>query len=141
MNQAVTSFKTHQNAPQAQIGDEAMADAVQLVKTLETRYLRDLRRLIDTEILSRASTERRDAIVKIQQIAANLGVPLHELMSSASSRKASGNIGKKHGPAPAKYQHPENGELLWSGRGNTPKWVQAWEASGKPITDLLIDKA
>lgn len=134
-------LKTHQNAPQPQIGDEAMADAVQLVKTLETPYLRDLRRLIDSEIMGRAKSERTEAIFKIQQIAAGLGVSVGELMSSAMPRKAGNNAGVKHGPAPIKYRHPEDASLTWTGRGAKTKWVHAWEASGKSISDLLIDKA
>jgi DNA-binding protein H-NS len=135
--------KSHQNAPQAQIGAEAMADAVQLVKTLETPYLRDLRRLIDNEISLRSNEERREAIFKVQRIAADMGVTVAELMQSAmpKERKTGGNLGKKHGPAPAKYRNPEDHTQTWSGRGNAPKWVTAYESSGKSIADLLITKA
>lgn len=38
-------------------------------------------------------------------------------------------------PAP-QYQHPENSELVWTGRGRRPKWVESWLANGKPLDDL-----
>lgn len=132
-----TNSQTHQNAPQAQISTAAMADATQLVKTLETPYLRDLRRLIDAEIMSRASTERRDAIVKIQQIAANVGIPLKELMSSASPRKGA-NTGTKRGPSEMKFRNPDDESQQWSGRGLAPKWVKDWEAKYGSRDGLLI---
>lgn len=138
-----TVLKTHQNAPQAQIGDEAMADAVQLVKTLETPYLRDLRRLIDGEIITREKSKITDAMVQIQQIANGVGLSVEQLMNGALAkpRKAGSNAGIKHGPASIKYRHPEDASLTWAGRGRSPKWVMDWENSGKSIIDLLIDKA
>lgn len=133
----VNLHQPHQNAPQAQIGDSAMADATQLVKTLETPYLRELRRLIDNEIMSRASTERRDAIVKIQQIAQGLGVSLQDLMSAASPRKGAGT---KRGPSEMKYRSPDDESKQWSGRGLAPKWVKDWEAKYGSRDGLLISK-
>ena len=135
--------KSHQNAPQAQIGTSAMADAVELVKTLETPYLRDLRRLIDNEIMARADIERREAIFKVQRIAADMGISVADLVASAmpKERKAGVNLGKKYGPAPAKYHNPEDHSQTWSGRGNAPKWVTAWQNDGKSLDDLLITKA
>lgn len=46
-------------------------------------------------------------------------------------------------PAPAKakrppnaYQHPDDAELQWSGRGRKPKWVENWIAAGGTLDDL-----
>lgn len=41
---------------------------------------------------------------------------------------------------PAKYRHPTDPELTWSGRGRKPAWVQQWIESGKSIDDLLISE-
>lgn len=138
---SAVSLKTHQNAPQPQIGDEAMADAVQLVKTLETPYLRDLRRLIDSEIMSRASVERSQAIFQIQQIAASLGTSVHDLMSGMKERKVRSDAGKVVAPTEMKYQDPTDTARKWSGRGLAPKWVKDWEAQHGSREGLLIAKA
>lgn len=34
------------------------------------------------------------------------------------------------------YQHPEDNDLTWSGRGRKPKWVQDWIANGGTLEDL-----
>lgn len=49
-------------------------------------------------------------------------------------------------PSPAnrhtiQYQHPENDELCWSGRGRKPKWVEHWIAAGKTLDQLKIGAA
>lgn len=38
----------------------------------------------------------------------------------------------------AKYQHPENTDLQWTGRGRKPKWVEHCLAEGRTLTDLEI---
>ena len=48
-----------------------------------------------------------------------------------------GNTSAKSVSAP-KYQHPENPDLTWTGRGRKPNWfVEALE-SGKAAEDMLI---
>jgi DNA-binding protein H-NS len=42
------------------------------------------------------------------------------------------------GPIPSKYRGP-NGEE-WSGRGNTPKWLTALEATGRTKNEFLIQQ-
>ena len=39
-----------------------------------------------------------------------------------------------------KYAQPSNPELTWSGRGRTPKWVEAALASGLTLEELIIKK-
>lgn len=39
-----------------------------------------------------------------------------------------------------KYQHPENKELVWSGRGRQAKWVTEALASGKTLADLEVKR-
>ena len=41
-------------------------------------------------------------------------------------------------PVPAKYRHPENPSLTWSGRGRKPLWFVAALDSGKTPEDLAI---
>jgi DNA-binding protein H-NS len=41
-------------------------------------------------------------------------------------------------PAPVKYRHPENPKLTWTGRGKTPRWINAWLEEGKEVTALAV---
>lgn len=41
-------------------------------------------------------------------------------------------------PAVAKYRHPENAALTWSGRGRKPLWFAEALATGKSAEDLAI---
>lgn len=51
---------------------------------------------------------------------------------------ASGRRGKAAKASPAKYRHPENPSLTWSGRGRRPNWVTAALEQGKALEDLAI---
>ena len=48
--------------------------------------------------------------------------------------------GKTRAKAPVKFQHPENPELKWTGRGNKPNWVKECLANGLTMEQLLIQK-
>jgi ParB/RepB/Spo0J family partition protein len=39
------------------------------------------------------------------------------------------------------YQHPEDSELQWSGRGKKPKWVEHWITQGGTLEDLKVEGA
>lgn len=63
---------------------------------------------------------RKDAMAAVEKAAADHGFTLKELLSDKKDTKSK---------ATAKYRHPENPELTWSGRGRKPKWfVEALEA-------------
>lgn len=47
---------------------------------------------------------------------------------------------KTRAKAPVKFQHPENAELKWTGRGNKPNWVKECLANGLTMEQLLIQK-
>ena len=42
-------------------------------------------------------------------------------------------------PAAAKYRHPENAALTWSGRGRKPLWFVAALDAGKSPEDLAVN--
>lgn len=41
-------------------------------------------------------------------------------------------------PAVAKYHHPENAGLTWSGRGRKPQWFVEALAAGKSADDMAV---
>ena len=62
--------------------------------------------------------------------ARELGVSLEAILGGKPARAVSSAV--------AKYRHPENFELTWSGRGRTPKWIADHEANGGNREDYAI---
>ena len=42
-------------------------------------------------------------------------------------------------PPPAKYRHPENPDLTWSGRGRRPAWIREAVGAGRALSDFEND--
>ena len=141
MSKSATVLKTHQEAPQPQISASAMEDAIQLVKALETPYLRDLQKLIANEISTRMDQERHEAVFKVQKIASELGMSLEELIASTSRKSPVAKTAKVvRNPAAVKYRHPQDPELTWTGRGMAPKWFKDFQAANGSVDALLVAK-
>ncbi|MDH2329121.1 H-NS histone family protein [Cereibacter sp. SYSU M97828] len=82
----------------------------------------DLMRLRDDVITAIAQTEKenkRKAREELETRAKELGFSASELFGAGSAPKAGKAIKEK---APAKFRHPENPELTYSGRGRKPGW-------------------
>lgn len=54
---------------------------------------------------------------------------------------AEANPNRRYSAVTIQYQHPENAELCWTGRGRKPKWVEHFLAQGKTLDDLKITGA
>jgi DNA-binding protein H-NS len=90
--------------------------------------LRDLEDKTRREIKKREAEELSRARDEILSIAQKLGVPLKDIL---------GAQGKSKSGKPANhYQHPENADLHWSGRGRKPGWVKEWLQSGQSLETL-----
>jgi DNA-binding protein H-NS len=85
---------------------------------------------IDKAIKTYKVRKLNEARAELEAKALELGVTLDEILGVKSARKKS--------VVAAKYAHPENPALTWSGRGLAPKWVKAHEALGGSRDDLLI---
>lgn len=96
---------------------------------LTLQELRDLKEKVALEIRTKEAQSIQDARAKIQEIATSVGIPLSELLSKQP---------KKFGPAPIRYQHPDDAEKQWSGRGRAPKWIKEWQGDGKSLDALRI---
>lgn len=74
--------------------------------------------------------QKAEARARVEAVAREMGYSLAELI---------GVEGKTtRAPAAAKYRHPENPALTWSGRGRKPQWFLDALASGKSAEDLAI---
>lgn len=113
---------------------------------LSLTELRRLQSRVETEIRRRSDSARRDLLKKVQKMAAEEGLSLSDLLGSASSpgeekqpstaKRKTKAAAKKNGASPAKYRHPENPAIGWSGRGRKPQWVIDWLAQDKPLAEL-----
>ena len=85
---------------------------------------------VENEIKRRESEEKSKAKKQIIELAKAYGLSVEEVLG-----KVGATVRK---PVEAKYRHPENAELTWTGRGRKPVWVQELLAAGKTLEDLAI---
>jgi len=71
-----------------------------------------------------------EARAEAEAIARKFGFTLHQLAGTTSPTKKV--------PPEAKYRHPENPALTWSGRGRKPGWISEGLAAGKTLADFAI---
>ncbi|WGH80067.1 H-NS histone family protein [Jannaschia ovalis] len=71
---------------------------------------------------------------EIEAMLGKEGFTLADLFGGKQGKKPVAGAAK----APAKYRHPENGALTWSGRGRQPGWYKEALAQGKKPEDLAI---
>lgn len=74
--------------------------------------------------------KRAEALAAIEAAAKDHGFTLAELTDGA--------IKAMPVPKPAKYRHPENPDVTWSGRGRQPAWVKEALAAGKSLEQFLV---
>lgn len=104
----------------------------------------DLRQLIAiaTETLDRRIAQRaRQTLKEAKRLAAEVGFDVSFTKAAEPEGKGRSKGTGTRGKAVQKYRNPENPEETWSGRGRSPKWVQAALAGGRTMTDLQIETA
>lgn len=110
------------------------------LSTLNLPELRKLAGRIEKEIEKRAASTRAGLLKKLSKLAKEHGVSLDDLVSAARAvtpiKRAP--AAAKKAPLPAKYIHPSNRNLAWSGRGRKPGWVDAWLANGGTLSALEV---
>jgi DNA-binding protein H-NS len=73
---------------------------------------------------------KSEARAKLEAIAKEMGYALADLIGV--------EVNATRAPAAAKYRHPENAALTWSGRGRKPQWFADHIISGKDPSDLAV---
>jgi DNA-binding protein H-NS len=72
---------------------------------------------------------------EIERMLAAEGYTLNDIVEGRNrAKRAPGGAAK----APAKYRHPENHSLTWSGRGRQPGWYKEALQAGKTPEDLAV---
>lgn len=95
------------------------------LSSLSLVELQDLQKRIPGEIKRREESEKVNVLNELKALAQAKGFTLEQLLESKAvkTRKSSGTVA-------AKYRHPANPELQWTGRGRRPRWVEEWLQSG-----------
>ncbi|AJE47970.1 H-NS family nucleoid-associated regulatory protein [Celeribacter indicus] len=97
---------------------------------LDLEELKTLQKDVAKAIDDYTERKRREALAAAQAVAKEAGFTLDELVRPSGSSKK---------PAlPAKYRHPENPEVTWSGRGRQPQWIKDGLAQGKSLKDFAL---
>ena len=89
---------------------------------------KDLAKAIST-FEDRQKTDARSKARRI--IAKEMGYSLADLIGT--------EVKPTRAPAAAKYRHPENATLTWSGRGRKPLWFVAALDAGKSPEDMAVN--
>ncbi len=105
----------------------AKSGTVDLSK-LSLEELQTLARDIETEVVTRREADRERVLSQMRELAASLGLTLEEVVKGERNR----------GTIAAKYRHPANPALTWSGRGKRPAWVNEALAAGMSMDDLAV---
>jgi DNA-binding protein H-NS len=100
------------------------------LEALTLSELKKMQKDVAKAISTFEDRQKAEVRAKVEALARNLGYSLAELVGTETK--------SSRAPAAAKYRHPENLALTWSGRGRKPRWfVEALEA-GKTASDLAI---
>lgn len=105
------------------------------LNSLTLPELEKLRKDVARAIETFRARQKAAARAELEELARARGFTLAELLEAAPAR--SRRRAAREAPA-AKYRHPENPALTWSGRGRIPGWIKAHEAAGKSREDFRI---
>lgn len=92
--------------------------------------LKKLEKDVTKAVATFEDRQKAEARAEAEVIARKFGFALSDLVEASTPRK-------KVAPE-ARYRHPENASVTWSGRGRKPGWISAGLASGKTLEDFAI---
>jgi len=84
----------------------------------------------ENALQEKKTKKRKEVIAQIKELAASIGVTVEIDDSNKPVRK-----GKK---VAAKYCNPDDKSQTWTGRGVSPKWMQALSEAGHEKSEFLI---
>ncbi|MCJ7874720.1 H-NS histone family protein [Phaeobacter sp. J2-8] len=100
------------------------------LEALSLSELKKMQKDVARAISTFEDRQKAEARAKVEALARDLGYSLAELVNTEAKTARA--------PAAAKYRHPENPALTWSGRGRKPQWFVEALAAGKTASDLAI---
>ena len=100
------------------------------IEAMSLKELKSLQKDLAKAISTFEDRQKSDARSKLEIIAKEMGYSLADLIGT--------EVKPTRAPAAAKYRHPENAALTWSGRGRKPQWFADHENLGKDTSDLAV---
>ncbi len=100
------------------------------LEALPLKELLKLQKDLTKAISTYEDRQKTEARAKLDIIAKEMGYSLADLVGA--------ELKSIRAPAVAKYRHPENAALTWSGRGRKPQWFTDQINSGKDPSDLAV---
>ena len=101
------------------------------IEALSLKELKSLQKDLAKAISTFEDRQKSDARSKLEILAKEMGYSLADLIGT--------EVKPSRAPAAAKYRHPENATLTWSGRGRKPLWFVAALDAGKSPEDLAVN--
>lgn len=101
------------------------------LETCSRDELKQLMSAIPRELSRRDRDDRAKVVKQAEELAKQFGLTLGDLAAAVAQRK-------QRVPVAIKYQHPENPDLGWTGRGRMPSWVKAWLDGGGALENLIV---
>jgi DNA-binding protein H-NS len=99
-------------------------------EAMSLKELRQLQKDLAKTISTYENRHKAEARAKLETIAKEMGYSLADLIGV--------EVKKTRAPAVAKYRHPENVALTWSGRGRKPHWFADHINAGKDPSALAV---
>ncbi len=72
----------------------------------------------ESALKNKQANKRKEVIAKIKELAASIDVTVEIHEAGKKAPRAASKVA-------IKYRHPKDREKTWTGRGMTPKWMQA----------------
>lgn len=98
---------------------------------LSLSELKSLQKDIGKAIADFGSRKKLEALSALEEHAKALGFSLAEL-TGVTTRKTRSGAGQ------AKYRHPDNPDVTWSGQGRKPRWFTSAVEAGKAQTSVAV---
>ena len=101
------------------------------IETMSLKELKSLQKDLAKAISTFEDRQKSDARSKLEIIAKEMGYSLADLIGT--------EVKPTRAPAAAKYSHPENAAVTWSGRGRKPLWFVTAVEAGKSPEDMAVN--
>lgn len=98
------------------------------LNTMNREQLLQLQEDVAKALTTLETRRKKEALAAAEEAVRELGYSLSDLTGISKTKK----------PSPAKYVHPENPSLTWSGRGRKPKWFVDALENGMAVEDLAV---
>jgi DNA-binding protein H-NS len=98
------------------------------LEKLSVEELKKLQKDAAKAVASFEDRKRAGVIAELEAVAQKHGYKLVDLTGGKKAKVAS----------PAKYKHPEDSSLTWSGRGRQPNWIKDGPSTEKSLIVFAI---